>query len=56
MRKLNVKQAAKLAMVHPQTIRFWARNGIVPDRRIPGTKRMWFYETDFTKTEHAQAA
>ncbi len=46
MRKLSVAQAARSMNVHPQTIRFWVRNGILPDRRFPGTRKMWFYPED----------
>jgi len=58
MRRLTVKQAAKLARVHPVTVRRWLLTGVLPDRRIPGTKKHIILESDITnpQTTHLQAA
>lgn len=56
MQILTVEQAALMMQVHPNTIRFWARNGILPDRRLPKTRRFWFYQSDFVKQPETQAA
>ncbi len=49
MRKLTLQQAARRMLVHPQTIRLWMRRGIIPDRRLPGTRKLWFYPDDLDR-------
>lgn len=49
MKRLTAKQAAELAGVHPLTILNWVRRGVIPDRRLLGARRHWFYESDFSK-------
>lgn len=51
MRRLTVKQAAKLARVHPITIHRWLALGVLPDRRIPGTKKHIIHDTDITNPQ-----
>lgn len=46
---MTVEQAARHMQVHPQTIRFWARNGILPDRRLPRTRKFWFLADDLVR-------
>ncbi len=43
----TVKQVAKMKGVHPITIYHWLARGILPDRRLPGTKRHEWPLEDF---------
>jgi excisionase family DNA binding protein len=36
MKLLKVREAARLANVHPETVRRWVRRGLLPVVRIPG--------------------
>jgi len=46
MRRYTVPQAARKARVSAKTIRRWLHKGILPDRRLPGTKRYLIHEED----------
>ncbi len=46
---INVKQAAKMLSVHPNSIMNWINRGIIKTRRIPGTRRHFMFESDLIK-------
>lgn len=56
VRKLTVPQAARMARVHPDTIRIWVRKGILPDRRPPGTRKIILLESDLVRDPQGVAA
>lgn len=42
----TVEQAAQLLGVSVFTVRRWIAAGRLPDRRIPGARKYWFYPED----------
>lgn len=48
-RPLTVAQAARLVRLHPDTIRRLVRQGTLPDRRPPGTRKIMLYVTDLIR-------
>jgi excisionase family DNA binding protein len=55
---LNVTETAKRLGVHPNTIRNWARDGLLTDARVPGTRYLRFHLEDVERLarERAQGA
>ena len=43
---LNVRQTAQRLSVHENTVRNWAREGLLPDARIPGSRSLRFRAVD----------
>jgi len=43
---LNVRQTAQRLGVHENTVRNWAREGLLPDARIPGSRSLRFRAAD----------
>jgi len=43
---LNVRQTAQRLGVHENTVRNWARDGLLPDARVPGSKFLRFRVAD----------
>jgi len=56
MRKLSLSQAAEKAGVSTRTIREWLRRGIIPTRRLPGTRKHIIYATDLERNPSQIAA
>lgn len=46
---LTLKEAAKLARVSRATMYRWLAKGIIPDRRMPGTRKALVLATDLTR-------
>lgn len=55
-RHLTTKQAARLLNVTPLTVWRWVKSGKLPDRRIPGTRKLVFLLSDLTRTPDQIAA
>ncbi len=52
---LTVKQAARVRKVNPQTIHRWLKSGVLPDRRLPGTRKHAILSSDlFPSVEAAK--
>jgi hypothetical protein len=43
---LSLKDVMRISRVHRVTVLRWIKVGILPDRRLPGTKKHWFLQSD----------
>jgi hypothetical protein len=53
---LNINQAARLARVHPSTIRNWIRKRIIPDRRPLGARKIVVFASDLIRADASERA
>lgn len=59
MSALTVPEVARLLRVNCDTVRRWVRTGLLPDRRIPGARKILIWQCDLERllqTEFTQAA
>lgn len=53
---LSVRETAKLLGVHENTVRNWAKTGVLPDARVPGTKFFRFRRSDVERLRDNRGA
>jgi excisionase family DNA binding protein len=53
---LNVRETARRLGVHENTIRNWARSGVIPTARVPGSRFHRFYLRDVERLERQRGA
>lgn len=45
-KRLSTKDVARILGVHELTVLRWIKIGILPDRRLPNTRKHWFLASD----------